>query len=115
MKVWLDDERVAPQHWVWVSTPEDVIQLLRTGKVTDLSLDNDLGLSEPREGYLVVRFLEETVYSDRTFPVLNINLHTANNIAKEKMKFGVLNLKKWAKNEFDFTQMSSIEFHTNIK
>src|SRR5512132_2943655 len=44
MKVWLDDERSAPAGWVRVRTPEETIELLRSGAVEELSLDHDLGL-----------------------------------------------------------------------
>lgn len=42
MKVWLDDERAAPEGCVHVRSPEEAIELLRGGHV--LSLDHDLGL-----------------------------------------------------------------------
>lgn len=112
MKVWLDDERVAPPNWVWCITPGDVIRLLATGDVTDLSLDNDLGLEDPNEvGELVVRWLEEKVFNNRSFKVPNINIHTANPTARDKMKMGVHSITRWAQNEFKFTIMPSMEFH----
>ncbi len=43
MKVYLDDERIAPDGWRQVRWPEEVIELLETGEVTELSLDHDLG------------------------------------------------------------------------
>ena len=42
MKVWLDDERVPEDGWVWTHTSEETINLLRTGEVTELSLDFNL-------------------------------------------------------------------------
>jgi hypothetical protein len=46
MKVFLDDLRTAPRGWVLVSWPDEAIQLLKTGSVTHLSLDHDLGDDE---------------------------------------------------------------------
>lgn len=42
VKVWLDDVRDAPSGWTQARTPEEVIELLRSGTVTQLSLDHDL-------------------------------------------------------------------------
>jgi len=44
MKVYLDDERVAPDGWVQVRWKDKAIELLQTGAVTHLSLDHDLGM-----------------------------------------------------------------------
>ena len=35
MRVWLDDERAAPEGWVHVQTPEEAIELLRSGLALD--------------------------------------------------------------------------------
>ncbi len=43
MKLWLDDERPAPPGWVHVTTVADAQRLLASGKVTEASLDHDLG------------------------------------------------------------------------
>lgn len=96
MKLWLDDIRNPKHHedWedaVWVNTPEEAIEYLETGKVTHLSLDNDLGLFEddegrPRDGYAVAKWLERRVYEDDSFVPPNVlNAHTANSVAHRKM------------------------------
>ena len=46
MKVFLDDERIPPGDWVLVRWPEEAIDLLKTGKVSEISLDHDLGDDE---------------------------------------------------------------------
>lgn len=43
MKVFLDDCRITPDGWVRCFWPAEVIDLLKTGQVTELSLDHDLG------------------------------------------------------------------------
>ena len=48
MRVWLDDQRAAPEGWVHVRTPEEAIELLRGGEVEELSLDHDLASSSAR-------------------------------------------------------------------
>src|SRR5450631_1609881 len=43
LKVFLDDERVTPPGWARMYWPDEAIQLLETGHVTEISLDHDLG------------------------------------------------------------------------
>lgn len=47
MKLWLDDVRQPPDEtWEWARTNEAAMAFLRTGTVTECSLDHDLGLNE---------------------------------------------------------------------
>jgi hypothetical protein len=48
MKVWLDDMRPAPAGWWRSKTTDNVKRWLKTGNVTHLSLDHDLGLDPAR-------------------------------------------------------------------
>ncbi len=48
MKVFLDDIRPAPDGWVLARWPEDVIELMKSGEVEEISLDHDL--SDPFVG-----------------------------------------------------------------
>ena len=61
MKVYLDDERQTPEGWHRVYWPEEAIALLKQGKVTEISLDHDLGDDEHGTGYDVVLWIEEAV------------------------------------------------------
>lgn len=54
MKVFLDDERQTPEGWVRVYWPDEAIALLRTGEVTQISLDRDFGDDARGTGYDVV-------------------------------------------------------------
>ena len=56
MKLWVDDLRVPPDGWVWVMTIGAAIRKLRTGTVTELALDHDLG--GRREGRRVAQWVE---------------------------------------------------------
>lgn len=42
MKLWVDDERPAPEGWTWVKTVDEATQALTDNEVTDLSLDYSL-------------------------------------------------------------------------
>jgi hypothetical protein len=63
LRVWLDDDledRAAPEGWIHVTTAWEVIDLLRTGRVVELSLDHDLGDDEKNgRGTDVVDFIAE--------------------------------------------------------
>ena len=43
MKIYLDDERLVPPGWVQARWSDEVIEYLKSGDVTDVSLDHDLG------------------------------------------------------------------------
>ena len=64
MKVYLDDERIAPDGWTQVRWPDEAIELLKTGQVTHLSLDHDLGDDERGTGYDVVLWVEKAVATE---------------------------------------------------
>jgi len=84
MKVYLDDERQAPEGWSQTRWPDETILLLKSGKVTHLSLDHDLGDDERGTGYDVLLWLEESVLSGFE-PPANITIHSANASAWTKM------------------------------
>jgi hypothetical protein len=88
VKVYLDDERVAPAGWVQVRWPEEAIVLLQTGRVTELSLDHDLGDDEHGTGYDVLLWIEEQVVCHEFVPPA-INIHSANPAARRRMEEAV--------------------------
>lgn len=76
-KIFLDDERETPVGWRRAYSVEEVIEHLQTGRVTNLSLDNDLG-EGLQEGYKVLDYLEEICYNNPSFPIPEITIHSAN-------------------------------------
>jgi hypothetical protein len=93
MKLFLDDEREAPEGWVRVRWPEEAIKLLSTGQVTDLSLDHDLGDDERGTGYDVVLWIEEAVATEGFVPP-RIVVHSANAPARSKMESGAERIRR---------------------
>jgi hypothetical protein len=83
VKVWLDDERPAPDGWVHVRTARDCIAVLETGGVTELSLDHDLGPVEAGTGYEVACWLEE--HPKLAPPAWRCECHSANPIGRSKI------------------------------
>lgn len=97
MKVYLDDERETPPGWVRVYWPDEAIVLLKTGKVSELSLDHDLGDDQKGTGYDVVLWIEEAVIT-KAFNPPKIYVHSANSSAREKMESGIASIKKHLSN-----------------
>ena len=85
MKVYLDDERIAPEGWVQVRWPDEAINLLQTGAVTHLSLDHDLGDDQTGTGYDVLLWIEKEVVLHKFTPPAKIDVHTANPAAQKRM------------------------------
>lgn len=96
MKVYLDDIRKPPAGWTLVKWPDEVIKLLKTGKVKELSLDHDLGDDERGTGYDVILWIEEQVFK-KSFQAPKIKVHSANVSARKKMVQGIKSIEKWSK------------------
>jgi ribosomal protein S18 acetylase RimI-like enzyme len=88
MKIFLDDERPSPEGWTLVRWPDEVIALLQSGTVEELSLDHDLGDDERGTGYHVLLWIEEAV-ATRGFRPPRIRVHSANSSARQKMEAAV--------------------------
>lgn len=88
MKVYLDDERETPEGWIRVYWPDEAIELLRSGKIAEISLDHDLGDDDRGTGYDVILWIEEQVVTSGFVPP-KIHVHTANVSARQKMEQGV--------------------------
>lgn len=107
MKVWLDDRRPPwphPETWVWVRTPTETIELLRTGAVKELSLDHDLGLVEgEREetGYDVVAWIEHAVATEGFDPPEEIRVHSSNAAAAPRMERAIEAIRRLAERPVD--------------
>ena len=66
--------------------PEQVIALLRSDRVTELSLDHDLGLEPGRTGYAVLVWLEREVAAGRwPGPLPEISVHSANPVGRRRI------------------------------
>ena len=93
MKVYLDDERAAPDGWVLVRWPEEAIELLKTGQVTDLSLDHYLGDDERGTGYDIVLWIEEAVATSGFVPP-RMAVHSSNAPARAKKEAGIARIQQ---------------------
>lgn len=92
-KLWLDDERPAPEGWDLAKTAGHAIMLLASGNYGEVSLDHDLGPDIVGTGYQVACWLEEQVMSDPHFFAPIVHVHTANPSARGKMMQAVRNIE----------------------
>ena len=93
LKVYLDDERQTPSGWKRVYWPDEAIKLLKTGKVSVISLDHDLGDDRRGTGNDVVLWIEEQV-ATKGFVPPEIRVHSANSSARAKMEQGIRQIKR---------------------
>lgn len=91
ISIYLDDIRPAPSGFVRTYTAAETVDLLKQcqkdgTQVHILSLDNDLGEGQP-EGYTVLDWIEEQVFTDKSFVLPDVILvHSANPSAKARME-----------------------------
>ena len=95
MRVWLDDVRPAPEGWTPARWPEEVIALLKTGGVTHVSLDHDLGDDQHGTGYDVLLWIEEQV-ATAGFRPPEIAVHSANAAARLRMQAAIRSIERYA-------------------
>jgi uncharacterized Fe-S cluster-containing MiaB family protein len=79
MRLYLDDERVTPDGFdVRCHTAHEAIGLLKTGEITFISFDHDLGSYRAGTGYDVARWIEEQAYTNPEFNVPSYTVHSGN-------------------------------------
>lgn len=71
MKLWVDDERPAPEGWTWVKTVAETIAALRENEVTEMSLDYSLANWE--DGSMVVYWLQKNI---EYYPSVSVVAHS---------------------------------------
>lgn len=87
MKVFFDDCRPMPAG--------EAIELLKTGKVTVISLDHDLGDEKiVGSGYLVACFIEQMAYFGQ-MPRLDWHIHSANGVGIINMRVALMNADRY--------------------
>jgi len=104
LSVWLDDLRdpndpYIQQHFgttgneIWVKTIDEAIELINSGDVSSISLDNDLGEGIP-EGYKVAEYIEEKAFNGEVEP-LEVHVHSANPVRAKDMMSAIENAQRF--------------------
>jgi hypothetical protein len=101
MRVFLDDElealerkKLARGFDTWVTTAAEAIELISTGKVSEVSLDHDLGPEEAGSGYDVAKFIEEKAFLNE-IPRLRWRVHSANPVGRKRMTAALTNADRY--------------------
>lgn len=103
ISLWLDDERDpndssiqedfgARPGMIWVKTVPAAKEILKTGKVTYISFDNDLG--QPEEGRHLANWIEEEAYYGR-LPKILWMVHSKNMSAVKQIIMAMKNADKF--------------------
>lgn len=93
MKLYIDDERPTPEGWVTAQNYWEAVELLKTGLVTHVSFDHDLGSAEPnneRTGYDVICWLEEEIHNNQNFKIPVMDCHSDNGPGRQRIE-GAIN------------------------
>lgn len=95
MKVYLDDEREAPDGWIRTKTVTETLDLLETGQVTHLSLDHDLGDdSSIGTGYTVLIWLERQVQEGKLRAPESMQVHSMNPVGRHRMEAAIQAIRR---------------------
>lgn len=99
LRIWLDDDAVnrqPPAGWTHVRSAREACFALLSGRVVELSLDNDLDNPPDNEdlfgtGFQVVDFLEEQhlVCDNPLWPRDGLVIHSANSSGRERMELAL--------------------------
>jgi len=84
VKLWLDDERPAPDGWELVKTALECITALRCNEYEEISLDHDLG--DGGTGYDVLLYIEAEVHRNPDYKCPMIWIHSANPVGRKRMQ-----------------------------
>lgn len=94
LRIWLDDERPAPEGWIHCEGPYEVIGYIslqdRGSLIEEISLDHDLGYKYGYEqtGYYVLQWLEYEIVHYGLTRIKNLpklTVHSANPPAHKRM------------------------------
>jgi hypothetical protein len=93
VKLYLDDVRETPAGWTGVKTAAEMIRLLESAEVDEVSLDHDLGPEDSGDGYEVLIWIERQVATRAWVPPV-IHVHTANPAARLRMEAALRSIER---------------------
>ncbi len=98
IKIWLDDERPAPEGWKWIKTYLEFCEIFKGFKIdlrdiSTISFDHDLG--EEKTGYDAICLIEELLHRSM-IDLPDIRIHTANPSGRVKMELCLESMKRFA-------------------
>jgi hypothetical protein len=99
MRLWVDDERPAPEGWYQCFSAQTAISALDSGeRIETVSLDHDLGDQDHDPewtGYTVLKYIEHRVFHERDYLPPEVRIHTANPAARPRMEAAVASIVRY--------------------
>jgi len=101
MRIWLDDIRPMPNWFdVHCKTATEAADYIRTGKVTFISFDHDLGPAKAGTGYHVAVLIEDYAKAG-AIPAIRYAIHSANPVGRVNIEAAMRNaIKFWTEDGF---------------
>lgn len=93
VKIYLDDNRLAPVGWTLVRTADEAIAKLRQGDVTEVSLDYDLGDPLFGTGLDVLDWLERAL-SERRLRLPRLSAHSGSMLGRRRLEAAIALLEE---------------------
>jgi hypothetical protein len=95
MRLYLDDLRPTPPGFdLRAYTAQEAINLLKTGVITFISFDHDLGEPENGTGYDVAKWIEEAVII-RNFILPTWAIHSANPVGRQNIAAAIQSAERF--------------------
>lgn len=95
MRIWLDDYRDpkteyvqkqygADPNLIWIKTPPQMVDLIKSGIVKFIDFDHDLGCmwSQPSNGYEIAKLIEELAFKNKISRI-DWKVHSDNPVARK--------------------------------
>ncbi len=99
MKLYLDDVRPKPRDYDFLAkTAKEAIDLLKTGKITCISFDHDLGEESNGTGYDVASWIEHEAYKGK-IKSIDWVVHSANPVGRNKIQWAMESAQRWMNEE----------------
>lgn len=101
MKIYLDDIRENPYPYhIPVRNAPVAIEFIKTGNVTHISFDHDLGEPENGTGYDVAVAIEELAFNDKIKPI-KWTIHSANPVGRVNIERAMRSADRyWERNGY---------------
>jgi hypothetical protein len=91
MRLYLDDLRITPTGFdVRAFTAAEAIEVLKTGNITFISFDHDLGEPECGTGYDVAKWIEEQAHTNSMFVMPDWTVHSGNPVGAGNIQRAML-------------------------
>ena len=96
MKLYIDDERPAPEGWTKASSYDMgyAYIVMCANEITEISFDHDLGDCFDRSGYDLLKLVEDMFAKGEITKLPIMHVHTANVSVRDKMVLVIERLKE---------------------